>query len=75
MSFRNNSFGKTVLVNRIAIIRRERHMTQTDLAKAVGLSKASISKLENANNGTTAFTAAMLCRALGCKFEDLFTLL
>ena len=50
-------------------------MTQTDLGNSVGLTKFSISKIENLDSGTTAFVAAKICLALGCKFEDIFTIL
>ena len=68
-------YGYPVLVNRIKYYRESLGMTQTDLADRVGLTKASISKLENEKNGTIAFTAALLCKVLGVSFEELFCLL
>lgn len=73
--YKNGVPSRECLHNRVAHYRKLKGMTQTDLGKAVGLSKASISKLENHCNGTTAYVALKICRVLGCKFEECFTIL
>ena len=71
MSYRVHSSN---LHNHIKYYRELRGLTQTDLGKLVGLSKASISKLENQCNGTTAYVAYLLCVVLNVSFTDLFYL-
>lgn len=63
---------KSILCNRISELRRQKGITQTDLGKRVGLTKASISKIETGASGLTAYCAAMICKVLDCKFEDCF---
>lgn len=60
------------LKNRISYYRKLRGMSQSDLGKFVGLTKASISKIESCRSGTTAYCAYKICRVLDVKFEDLF---
>lgn len=47
-------------------------ISQAQLAKDVGVSINTVSSIENEKMCASAYLAAMLCRALDCRFEDLF---
>ena len=57
---------------RLAAARKEKHMSQTDLAKLVGVSRNTISSIETGQFNPTAKLALILCIALDKKFEELF---
>jgi HTH-type transcriptional regulator / antitoxin HipB len=67
-----------VLGKMIKSARRERHLTQEELGKLVGVQKAQISKLENSANSATIDTVLRVFRALkaeinfNVKLEDNF---
>lgn len=61
-----------ILRNRIKEARKERNLSQTDLASLVGVSRNTISSIEVGQFGPTAKLALILCIALDKKFEDLF---
>ncbi len=65
---------KFMLHNSIRKFRKHLGMTQTDLSKAVGVSKNAISSIENHVYSPSACLAFRLCQALDCSFEDLFFL-
>ena len=52
--------------------RKERGMTQQQLAAALGVSRQTISSIETGLFNPTAKLALVLCIALDKKFEDLF---
>ena len=57
---------------RLAVIRRDRRLTQVQLAAAIGLSPQSVSSWEKANSREVRRADAEACaRALGCRVEDL----
>ena len=58
--------------DRVAASRLEKHMSQTDLAKLVGVSRNTISSIETGQFNPTAKLALILCIALDKKFEELF---
>ena len=47
-------------------------MSQTELAELIGTSKNTISSIETGQFAPSAFLAYLLCRALGCTFEEMF---
>lgn len=47
-------------------------MSQSELAKMVGVSRNTISSIETGQFNPTAKLALILCIALNKKFEDLF---
>lgn len=51
---------------------QEKKLSQTDLAKMVGVSKNTISSIETGQFNPTAKLALVLCIALDKKFEELF---
>ena len=61
-----------VLRNNIPAIRKEKNLSQVDLAKLVGVSRNTISSIETGQYTPTAKLALLLCVALDKKFEDIF---
>lgn len=63
-----------VLKNRLKELRAEKKLSQSDLAKLVGVSRNTISSIETEQFCPTAKLALILCVALEKKFEDVFYL-
>lgn len=63
---------KLVLKNHLKKIRAERKLSQTQLAKMVGVSRNTISSIETGQFNPTAKLAFILCIALDKKFEEMF---
>ena len=61
-----------VLHNRLPEVRKEKNLSQQDLAKLVGVSRNTISSIETGQYTPTAKLALLLCVALDKKFEELF---
>lgn len=61
-----------VLKNNLKEIRSEKKLSQSDLAKLVGVSRNTISSIETGQYCPTAKLALILCTALDKKFEDVF---
>lgn len=61
-----------ILKNNLAVIRKEKKLSQSDLAKLVGVSRNTISSIETGQFNPTAKLALILCIALDKKFEELF---
>lgn len=61
-----------VLKNNLAAIRKERKLSQAELAKIVGVSRNTISSIETGQFNPTAKLALILCIALDKKFEEIF---
>ncbi len=61
-----------VLRNRLAQARKEKGLSQAELAKMVGVSRNTISSIETGQFNPTAKLALILCIALEKKFEELF---
>lgn len=58
---------------RIVEMRKERGMTQDELARKSGVSRTIISGLENGKiTVTTTRTLVKLAEALNCKIDDIF---
>ncbi len=64
--------NKLILHNRLKELRAERHLSQSRLAKLVGVSRNTISSIETGQYSPTAKLALILCIALDVKFEELF---
>ena len=60
------------LKNRIKEIRKEKRLTQMQLAEKVNVSRQTISSIETERFTPTARLALVICIALDKKFEDLF---
>lgn len=63
---------KLILKNNLKQARTERGMSQSELAKLVGVSRNTISSIETGQFNPTAKLALILCIALDKKFEELF---
>lgn len=61
-----------ILRNRLAEARKEKGLSQAELAKLVGVSRNTISSIETGQFNPTAKLALILCIALDRKFEELF---
>lgn len=61
-----------ILHNNLKQIRKEKGISQRELAKLVGVSRNTISSIETGQFNPTAKLALILCIALDKKFEDLF---
>ena len=71
MGFYNMDKALT-LHNNLSQIRKEKNLSQNDLAKLVGVSRNTISSIETGQYEPTAKLALLLCVALDKKFEELF---
>lgn len=61
------------MVNRIAELRKEKHMTQEDLARKSNVSRTTIWALEkNAKKTVTSNTLIAIADALGVEVGDVF---
>ncbi len=60
------------LKNNLAEIRKQKKLSQADLAKLVGVSRNTISSIETGQYEPTAKLALLLAVALDLKFEDIF---
>ncbi|MFR8871931.1 helix-turn-helix transcriptional regulator [Paraclostridium sordellii] len=60
------------LHNNLKQIRKEKGISQRELAELVGVSRNTISSIETGQFNPTAKLALILCIALDKKFEDLF---
>jgi len=67
-----NSKPQPRLANRVRVARAERNLSQTDLARAVGVSRQTISSIETGQYGPSALLALRLADALGSPLDELF---
>jgi putative transcriptional regulator len=65
---------KPRLANRLHVARAERRLSQTELARAVGVSRQTISSIETGQYGPSALLALRLAAVLGVSVENLFWL-
>lgn len=63
---------RLILKNRLKAARTEKSLSQSQLAKMVGVSRNTISSIETGQFNPTAKLALVLCIALDKKFEELF---
>lgn len=64
--------GELVLKNNLSKIRKEKKISQSDLANMVGVSRNTISSIETNQFIPSAKLALLLAIALDLKFEDIF---
>lgn len=63
---------KLVLKNHLRKARNEKGLSQMELANMVGVSRQTISSIENGQFNPTAKLALILCIALDKIFEEIF---
>ena len=61
-----------IFQNRLRVARAEKRISQGDLAEMVGVSRQTISSIENNQFCPSARLALLICIALDKRFEDLF---
>lgn len=61
-----------ILRNNLKEARHEKNISQTELAKMVGVSRQTISSIETGQFNPTAKLVLILCIALDKTFEELF---
>ena len=61
-----------ILKNSIKGARKEKNLTQQNLADLIGVSRNTICSIENGQFNPTAKLALILCIALDKNFEELF---
>lgn len=61
-----------VLKNKLVNIRKEKNLSQQNLADMVGVSRNTISSIETYQYSPTAKLALLICIALDKKFEEVF---
>ncbi|MBQ4364751.1 MAG: helix-turn-helix transcriptional regulator [Clostridia bacterium] len=61
-----------VLKNNLKALRKEKNLSQQDLADLVGVSRNTISSIETGQFCPTAKLALVLCIALDKQFEEVF---
>lgn len=64
--------NELVLRNNLPAIRKEKKLSQAELAKLVGVSRNTISSIETGQFNPTAKLALILCIALDKRFEEIF---
>lgn len=64
--------NELVLKNKLKEVRKEKNISQQELADMVGVSRNTISSLETGQYEPTAKLALVLAVALDMKFEELF---
>ena len=58
--------------NRIETIRKEREILQDEMAKALGVSRQTISSLENGRYNPSIMLAYKIAKYFGMTIEDIF---
>lgn len=61
-----------MLAETLQRLRREAGLTQAQMARRLGISRPTLTRLENAGQNMTLQTLKQLCRALKCEPGDLF---
>ena len=61
-----------ILKNRIREMRIAKGLSQTELARMTFTKQNTISSLETGAYSPSAFLSGLICKALGCKWEDCF---
>ena len=64
--------GEIVFQNHLRVARAEKRISQGELAEMIGVSRQTISSIENNQFCPSAKLALLICIALDKKFEDIF---
>ncbi len=68
----NFTYGGERMKNRIEEMRRERGISQEELAKLAGVSRQTVSSLENGRYNPSITLAYKIARLFGAAIEDVF---
>jgi putative transcriptional regulator len=66
------SIRRYILINKIEAIRKERGILQEDFAKAMGVSRQTISSLENGRYNPSILLAHKIANFFGMTIEEVF---
>jgi putative transcriptional regulator len=66
------TFGGVVLKNRIRQLRKEKNVTQDDLASAVSVTRQTIISLENGKYNASLQLAHKIAKYFNLSIEDIF---
>jgi putative transcriptional regulator len=58
--------------NQLAKLRKQKHLTQEELAIAIGVSRVHISKIENGNGVCSVNVLYAIAKKLDVKIDDIF---
>jgi transcriptional regulator with XRE-family HTH domain len=61
-----------LLAESLRRLRHEAGLSQVEMARRLGVSRPTLTRLEQAGQNVTLATLGGLCRALGCRPGDLF---
>ena len=61
-----------MLAERLRQLRKETGLNQVELARRLGVSVATVNRLESVSQNTTLRTLNKICRALDCRPGELF---
>ena len=64
--------NKAIVKNRIKLLRKEKGLTQTQLAEMCGLTKNTVSMYENQNFQPGIESAYSIASVLNCNINELF---
>lgn len=59
-------------INKVRELRKAKGMSQTELAQKAGTTQNTISSIETGQYSPSAYLSGLICRALGCKWEECF---
>lgn len=57
---------------RVRELRKAKGMSQAELAAKAGTTQNTISSIETGQYAPSAYLSGLICRALGCKWEECF---
>ena len=61
-----------VLSRRVKMLRLDHRVSQTDMAKAIGVSQTNLSNMEAGRTAITVQNLFKIQKVLGCKLKDFF---
>jgi transcriptional regulator with XRE-family HTH domain len=61
-----------LLADTLQRLRRDEELTQDQLARMLGISRPTLTRIESASQNVTLETLTKLCRALRCEPGELF---
>ncbi len=62
------------MINKVQILRKNRHMTQEDLAKKLGVTRQTIISIENGKYTASLALAMKMAQVFNMRVEDIFQL-
>lgn len=60
------------MTNKIKELRKEKNLTQVELARRIGVSRSYINRIERGTRRANISIAVRIAKELDCKVEDIF---